>query len=131
MLGVVRKSGGFNFSKSFERVHEVPPPPPLPLCASMVNAKFERNGISVFAVEINPILKINFQHIISIIMKCYKCTCYEVCILAGEVVLCLEVNFSESDEGKDGDVIADTDQTDEPKTGWKDQNVAKMNLKFY
>ncbi len=67
---------------------------------------------------------------ISSVMKCYKCTCYEVCILAGEVVLCLEVNFPESDEGKDGDVIADADQTDEPKTGWKDQNVAEMNLKF-
>jgi hypothetical protein len=96
----------------------------------MVDAKFDRNGISIFAVEINPVLKNYFQHIISIIIECYRCTCYEVCILAGEVVLCLEVNFPESDEGKNGNVIADADQTDEPKTGWKDQNVAEMNLKF-
>ena len=43
----------------------------------------------------------------------------EVSIFAVEVVLFLEVDLAECDEGKDGDVVADADEGHEPEAGRK------------
>ena len=90
---------------------------------------FLKTNLNPFFRYLKTIYSIPFSQLGLFKNDWIKCTSDEVCIFACEVVLCLKVNFSESDERKDGDVVSDADQTDEPKTGRKDQNVAKVNLK--
>ena len=60
----------------------------------------------------------------------WSITSDKVCIFAVEVVLLLEVDLAESDEGEDGDVVADADEGHEPEAGRKYQNVPKVNLEI-
>ena len=56
-------------------------------------------------------------------------TCDEVCVVAAELVLLLEVDLAEGDEGEDGDVVADADEADQPEGGRKHEDIAEVDLR--
>ena len=57
-------------------------------------------------------------------------TCDEVGVVAAELVLFLEVDLAEGDEGEDGDVVGHADEADEPKACREHEDIAEVNLRF-
>ena len=56
------------------------------------------------------------------------CTCDEVGALRVEVKLLHEEDLAERDEGEDGDVVGQADQTEKPEVDGKREDVSKPDL---